>query len=103
MPPVADEGEESAASVGTWLIAGFDELAAKVPGCIPLNRETDPELLGEVLVAAKERGVPFSGVVWRAAGPGATESTTESAARLEGEIAHLLSAVHTVQNSAQNG
>ncbi|WP_100468666.1 type I polyketide synthase [Mycobacteroides abscessus] len=103
VPPVADEGEESAASIGTWLIAGFDELAAKVPGCIPLNRETDPELLGEVLVAAKERGVPFSGVVWRAAGPGATESTTESAARLEGEIAHLLSAVHTVQNSAQNG
>ena len=44
--------DDDAANVsGTWLIAGFDELADKVPGCIPLDRDTDPELLGQVLAA----------------------------------------------------
>ncbi|TDZ97074.1 type I polyketide synthase [Mycobacteroides salmoniphilum] len=103
VPPAEDAAAETS---GTWLIAGFDELAAKVPGCIPCDRTTDPELLGQVLEQAKERGVPFSGVVWRATGPGAKEgagfSDTEIA-RLETEIANLLSAVHTVQNGSQNG
>ncbi|ORB51047.1 polyketide synthase [Mycobacteroides saopaulense] len=103
VPPSEAGTAEAENASGTWLIAGFDELAGKVPGCIPLHRETDPELLGQVLVEAKERGVPFSGVVWRAAGPGAQESTADAAVRLEAEIANLLSAVHTVQNSGQNG
>lgn len=99
--PAAEDGTATAS--GTWLIAGFDELAARVPGCIPFDRTSNPELLGQVLAEAKERGVPFSGVVWRAAAPRAQESSTDEIARLETEIANLLSAVHTVQNGAQNG
>ena len=81
---------------GTWLIAGFDELAAKVPGCIPFDRNTGQQL-GEVLAEAKERGLPFSGVVWRAGAPGTAETGADSQARLDTEIANLLGAVHTVQ------
>ncbi|MDT5086598.1 MAG: hypothetical protein QOJ61_3641, partial [Mycobacterium sp.] len=37
VPPAGDDvGDVS----GTWLIAGFNELAAEVPGCIPLDRTT---------------------------------------------------------------
>ncbi|MDT5266829.1 MAG: hypothetical protein QOI90_3455, partial [Mycobacterium sp.] len=44
VPPAGDDvGDVS----GTWLIAGFNELAAEVPGCIPFDRTTDPELLGQ--------------------------------------------------------
>jgi acyl transferase domain-containing protein/acyl carrier protein len=86
---------------GTWLIAGFDELAAEVPGCIPFDPRTNPELLGQLLTEAQERGLPFSGVVWRCAGPSSDESDSASTeagvSRLEKEIANLLSAVHTVQ------
>jgi acyl transferase domain-containing protein/NADPH:quinone reductase-like Zn-dependent oxidoreductase/acyl carrier protein len=89
-PPSEDAGSIN----GTWLIAGFDELAAKVPGCIPFDRNTDPALLGQVLAQSTERGLPFSGVVWRPAAP----NGTHDAARLETEIINLLSAVHTVQD-----
>jgi Alcohol dehydrogenase GroES-like domain len=95
--------DETAAANGTWLVAGFDELAAKVPGCIPFDRNTDPEPLGQLLAQAHERGVGFSGVVWRSSAPTADESTIDAAARLETEIANLLSAVHTVQGGSQNG
>ncbi|MDT5046338.1 MAG: hypothetical protein QOG75_2191, partial [Mycobacterium sp.] len=94
-PPAPSDG--AGIANGTWLIAGFDELAADVPGCISFDRTTDPELLGQLLAQAHERGVPFSGVVWRATGPSAEESSAGVAARLETEIANLLSAVHTVQ------
>ncbi|WP_197375698.1 type I polyketide synthase [Mycolicibacterium baixiangningiae] len=93
-PPVSPEG---ATVSGTWLIAGFDELAATLPGCIPFDRATDPEPLGQLLAQAHERGIPFSGVVWRSAAPGAAESSADVATRLETEISNLLSAVHTVQ------
>ena len=96
-PPASSDGAGNAN--GTWLIAGFDELAAKVPGCIPFDRTTDPEPLGQLLAQAHERGLPFSGVVWRSTAPSAEESSAEVAARLETEIANLLSAVHTVQGS----
>ena len=56
--PAASDGHRVAPN-GTWLIAGFDELAAKVPGCIPFDRTTDPEPLGQVLAQAQERGLPF--------------------------------------------
>ncbi|MHC9295312.1 SDR family NAD(P)-dependent oxidoreductase [Mycobacterium sp. LTG2003] len=92
-PPPTDEAGTAS---GTWLIAGFDDLAAKVPGCIPFDRNTGQQL-SEVLAGAQERGLPFSGVVWRAAAPGAGESTADAEARLEAEIANLLGAVHTVQ------
>jgi len=99
VPPPA-ERTEAVEPAGTWLIAGFDDLAAQVPGCIPLNRAGDTELLGEVLSQAHARGLPFAGVVWRGAGPGADESTADAVARLEGEITNLVSAVHTVQSGA---
>ncbi|TLH70251.1 type I polyketide synthase [Mycolicibacterium aubagnense] len=93
-PPPADA---PAGLSGTWLVAGFGELAAEMPGCVPFDRDTDPELLGQVLATAHERGVGFSGVVWRSNAESADEPTAEAAARLETEIANLLSAVHTVQ------
>ncbi|MEW5812160.1 MAG: type I polyketide synthase [Actinomycetota bacterium] len=85
---------EDAQPSGTWLIANFAELAAAVPGAIAVDRATDPTPLGELLTDAQQRGVGFSGVVWRAAGPhsGALQ------ARLEQEISELLSAVHAVQS-----
>ena len=100
-PPSADIG-------GTWLIAGFDELAAAVPGCIPFDRTTDSEPLGQLLAQAHERGLPFSGVVWRASGRSPEKASTEQssadiAARIETEIANLLSVVHTVQGGSPNG
>lgn len=95
VPASADEAVDAAAT-GTWLVAGFDDLAAKVPGCIPFDRNTGQQL-GEVLTEAKERGLPFSGVVWRAAAPSPGESSADGQARLETEIANLLGAVHTVQ------
>jgi acyl transferase domain-containing protein/D-arabinose 1-dehydrogenase-like Zn-dependent alcohol dehydrogenase/acyl carrier protein len=95
-PPASEDG--AAIANGTWLIAGFDELAANVPGCIPLDRFTDPEPLGQLLAQANERGMPFSGVVWRSTGPRAEESSADVAARIETEITNLLSAVHTVQD-----
>lgn len=95
--PAPPPGEDGAASSGTWLIAGFDELAAAVPGCIPFDRAGDPELLGPLLTQAQERGLPFAGVVWRASCPGADEASADVSERLETEIAHLLSAVHAAQ------
>ncbi|WAC93230.1 type I polyketide synthase [Mycobacterium sp. Aquia_213] len=97
VPPPAPN-DDAAVANGTWLIAGFDELAADVPGCIPFDPNTDPELLGQLLAQAHERGLPFSGVVWRSAAPNRKESSAQGAARLETEIANLLSAVHTVQH-----
>ncbi len=96
VPPPAPS-DDAAIANGTWLIAGFEELAAKVAGCIPFDQATDPEPLGQLLTQAAERGLPFSGVVWRCAAPGADESGTDISARLETEISQLLSAVHTVQ------
>jgi len=93
-PPPGDGGADAH---GTWLIAGFDELAATIPGCVRLDRAGDPELLGRQLAQAHERGAGFSGVVWRSSAPSADESTAEAEARLETELANLLSAVHTVQ------
>jgi acyl transferase domain-containing protein/NADPH:quinone reductase-like Zn-dependent oxidoreductase/acyl carrier protein len=96
-PPSNDDTEGTRNANGTWLVAGFDELAAELPGCIAFDPTTDPEPVGRLLVQAKERGMPFSGIVWRSAGPSADESDAQSAARLEAEIAQLLSVVHTVQ------
>ncbi|ORW51286.1 polyketide synthase [Mycobacterium paraense] len=97
VPPPAPSGDGAGSALGTWLIAGFAELAAQVPGCIPVDRGPDAESLGQVLAQAQERGMPFSGIVWRATGPSADESTAESVTRLETEISQLLSAVHTLQ------
>jgi acyl transferase domain-containing protein/NADPH:quinone reductase-like Zn-dependent oxidoreductase/acyl carrier protein/short-subunit dehydrogenase len=85
---------------GTWLIAGFDELSAGLPGSISLDRTSlsDPESWKRPFAQAAERGAPISGIVWRSIGqPGAEESATEFAARLEIEIDQLLTIVRTLQ------
>ncbi|HZC90109.1 MAG TPA: SDR family NAD(P)-dependent oxidoreductase, partial [Mycobacterium sp.] len=96
LPPPAPS-EDAGEAIGTWLVAGFDELAAALPGCIPFDRTTNPEPMGQVLTQAKERGMPFAGIVWASATPSGEESSAEAAERLETEIAHLLSAVHALQ------
>ena len=82
---------------GTWLVAGFSELAAAAAGLHPVRPDYRSELLGQVLAQAHEHGMPIAGIVWRSSGPKAEESTAESITRLESEIDNLLSAVHTVQ------
>ncbi|WP_006241768.1 type I polyketide synthase [Mycolicibacterium tusciae] len=82
---------------GTWLIAGFDQLAAGLPGCISIDRTTDPEHWKQLFAQAHGRGEPISGIVWRSAEPGERESSEEGAARLEAEVAGLLGAVHALQ------
>ncbi|HEV7362577.1 MAG TPA: SDR family NAD(P)-dependent oxidoreductase, partial [Mycobacterium sp.] len=89
--------EDAGNAIGTWLIAGFDELAAELPGSISFDRIADPEPLGQLLAQAQERGMPFAGIVWRSTGRSADESSAEAAERLEAEIAHLLGAVHSLQ------
>ncbi len=102
VPLPASSGDVGAAdnAIGSWLIAGFEELAAKVPGCISFDRASnpvDPASLEQRLAQARDRGLPFAGIVWRSSGPSAEESSAESVARLETEIAQLLGAVHTLQ------
>lgn len=89
--------DTEAAPEGTWLIAGFGELAATVPGCIAYDGQTDAQPLGQQLADAHGRGIPFSGVVWRATASRPDESNAEAAARIEADIADLLDTVHTVQ------
>jgi acyl transferase domain-containing protein/acyl carrier protein len=95
--PTPASSDDAGDAMGTWLIAGFDKLAAELPGSISFDRITDPEPLEHLLAQAKERGMPFSGIVWRSRGPSVDESSAESAARLEAEISQLLGAVHTLQ------
>ena len=83
---------------GTWLIAGFDELSAGLPDSIMVNSAQDPESWKRLFARAEDRGAPVSGIVWRsAAQPSDKESTSELAARLEGEIDQLLTVVRTLQ------
>ena len=80
---------------GTWVIAGFDELAAELPGCIQSKRAMDPEDWQRLFAQALELGAPISGIVWRSTGrPSAEESNDEFSARLETDIGNLLGAVH---------
>jgi acyl transferase domain-containing protein/acyl carrier protein len=95
-PPSAEDGAAGSPS-GTWLVAGFSELAAALPGCIPFDRTSGTELLGQVLAQAHEKGMPYAGIVWRSSGPKPEESTAAQISRLEAEVENLLSAVHTAQ------
>ncbi len=82
---------------GTWLIAGFDELAADLEGAVSLDRTTDSEPWTRLFAEAQDRGAPVSGIVWRSAQqPGVQESSAEFAARLETEIDQLLTLVQTL-------
>ena len=94
MPATEDAAEYAN---GTWLIGGFNDLAAAVPGGVRLGRAADPEQWTALFAEAEERGAPVSGIVWRVIGrPSAEESSDEVAARLESGGADLLAAVHTL-------
>ncbi|MGV0714051.1 type I polyketide synthase [Mycolicibacterium sp. XJ662] len=100
MPPPSDD-DAADKSDGTWLLAGFDELSAGLPGAVVLDRTSpaDPETWTRSFAQAAERGAPVRGIVWRSAGkPAAEESDTEFAARLENEIEQVLTAVRTLQS-----
>ena len=96
-PPASSNAAEN--GDGTWLIAGFDELAADLPGCISLDRDYGSGVLEAAVRAGfQERGAPVSGIVWRSTGrPGGEESNAEFAARLEIEIDQLLTVVQHAQ------
>ena len=72
-----------------------------MPGCIPFDRTTDPEPLGELLAqAARARRAVRRRRLALHRSRARTESSADVAARLEAEIGHLLSAVHTVQRGS---
>jgi acyl transferase domain-containing protein/D-arabinose 1-dehydrogenase-like Zn-dependent alcohol dehydrogenase len=94
-PHPASAGAESVAV--SWLVAGFDDLAAELPNSVAVGRIADPEQWRQLLVQAAEAGAPVSGIVLRATGrPDAEESSTEFAARMEAEIGNVLDAVHVL-------
>ena len=91
--------DAAAGTGGTWLIAGFDELAAAVPGAVVMD-SPEPEAWQREFATAAERGEPVTGVVWRSAGQAAGASdadgpTADLAARLEAEVGSLLAAAQT--------
>jgi len=92
-PPRDDTGKPNC----SWLIAGFDELAAEVPGSVAFDRTSDPQHWTKQIAAANEGGASIAGIVWRSAEPRAEESGEQLIARLECEIADLLAAVHALQ------
>ena len=93
-PERAEDGASTAD--GTWLIAGFDELAAQVPGAVALDPGAGAQRWQQAFADATESGKPVTGVVWRsAARPGADGPTAELTGRMEGEIAGLLGAAQT--------
>ncbi|WP_319454754.1 MULTISPECIES: SDR family NAD(P)-dependent oxidoreductase [unclassified Mycobacterium] len=94
-PPPASDGAER--SIGSWLVAGFDELAAELPNSVAVGRVADPEQWRQLLARAAEDGLPVSGIVLRATGrPDDEESSTVFAARLEAELGNVLDAVHVL-------
>jgi acyl transferase domain-containing protein len=95
-PPASDNAEAAGNTHATWLIAGFDELAANLAGGISFERTTDPEHWKQMIAQVRERNAP-AGIIWRSTRPNAEESSAEVAARLETEITDLLGAVHALQ------
>jgi len=94
----APEVAEAQNPSGTWLIAGFDELAADVRGAVVVDSPADPDAWQREFAAAAERGEPVTGIVWRSSGhtTGHPDGpTADVAARLETEISSLLGAAQT--------
>ncbi|GAY16417.1 type I polyketide synthase [Mycobacterium sp. shizuoka-1] len=91
--PAADDAEKT--TNGTWLIAGFDALAAEVPGAMTVDEAADPPSWQRMFAEATERGAPVSGILWRSGGQATADSTAELAARLEAQIAAFLGAAQT--------
>lgn len=83
-------------TVGTWLIAGFDELAAQRPGAVTIDTPTDPQAWQQAFGGAAERGAAVTGIVWRSRTSAQSDETTaELAVRLETEVSALLAATQT--------
>ncbi|EHB55431.1 6-deoxyerythronolide-B synthase., NADPH:quinone reductase [Mycolicibacterium rhodesiae JS60] len=94
--PAVEATDEAKTATGTWLIAGFDALAADVPGAATVADATDAQSWQRAFAEAAERGAPVSGIVWHSSGhTGPDGSTTDLAARLEAEVATLLGAAQT--------
>jgi acyl transferase domain-containing protein len=94
--PTVEVTDEARTAAGTWLIAGFDTLAADVPGAVTVTDATDEQSWQRAFAEAAERGAPVSGIVWRSSGHTSPDgSTTELIARLEAEVATLLRAAQT--------
>ena len=88
-------------SVGTWLIAGYDDLAAAVPGARTVDRSGDAQVWRRAFADAAERGAPITGIVYRSCRPtGPDEPTDDLATRLESEVGAVLAAAHTALDEA---
>ncbi len=94
--PAPDSDARAAESTGSWLVAGFDELAAGLPGAVALDRAAGESAWRQAFADAAGRGEPVTGIVWRGSGqPGAEGTPEDLAARLMGDIGALLGAAQT--------
>ncbi|TGD89817.1 SDR family NAD(P)-dependent oxidoreductase [Mycolicibacterium sp. CH28] len=90
-PASVDTDEGTKTGAATWLVAGFDALAAEVPGAVTVDAGADSDTWQRAFADAAERGAPVTGIVWRSSGqPG-----SDVASRLEAEVASLLGAAQT--------
>ncbi|WP_167107646.1 type I polyketide synthase [Mycobacterium sp. DL592] len=81
---------------GTWLVAGFDTLASRLPGAVSIDDVADPDTWRQAFLDAAEHGAPVAGIVWRSAGkPDADGTAGQLAGRLEAEVSALLAATQT--------
>ena len=81
---------------GTWLVAGFDAVAAELPGAVTLDPDAGPNVWQQAFADAAGSGKPVAGIVLRSPGqPGADMPTDELAVRLETGIGSLLGAAQT--------
>ncbi len=93
-PPALDAAENGRSS---WLVSGFDELAANVSDSVAVGRVAGPDHWRQLFARSHERGRPISGIILRANGkPDVEESSTEFAVRLESEVANVLDTVQVL-------
>lgn len=91
---IAAPAADDATATGTWLIAGFDQLAAGVPGAVVVDSGADA--WQRAFAEAAERGESVAGIVWRSSvHSDADGPTADLAANLETDIAELLAAAQT--------
>jgi acyl transferase domain-containing protein/acyl carrier protein len=91
---IAAPAADDATGTGTWLIAGFDQLAAGVPGAVVVDSGADA--WQRAFAEAAERGESVAGIVWRSSvHSDADGPTADLAAHLETDIAELLAAAQT--------
>ena len=86
----ADPGRADAAE-SRWLVAGFPELAAELPGAVAIDPAADPGIWERAFAEAAERGAPVTGIIWRARVQPEAEPTEALPAQVDG----LMGAVQT--------